>query len=89
MPQPPSATSSTSFDPKVVVAQPAWETALRAKARETLAALNTMAVQASPVTFIIEKVPVEFSWTTTEATFDINTGMYALRMPLPWITGKA
>lgn len=87
MPQP--TTSSTQFDPRQVVALPAWETALRAKARETLAALTTMAVQASPVTFIIEKVPVEFSWTATEATFDINSGMYALRMPLSWITGKA
>jgi hypothetical protein len=87
MPQP--TTSSTSFDPRQVVAQPAWETALRAKARETLSALTTMAVQASPVTFLVEKVPVEFSWDARDAMFDINAGMYTLQLPLSWITGKA
>jgi hypothetical protein len=81
--------SSPPPDPRAIVAQPAWETALRTKARDVLATLNTLAVQASPITFTVQGVRVGFSWGTNDAVFDINDGMYTLRIPLPWVTGKA
>lgn len=86
---PASATPAPPVDRRAIIAQPAWETALRTKARDTLSTLTTLAIQASPISFTVQNIPVGFSWGTSDAVFDINDGMYTLRMPLSWITGKA
>jgi hypothetical protein len=75
-------------DPRTVIAQPTFETAMRAKAKDTLAALTTLAVQATPIAFTVQNIPVSFSWGSNIAMFDINDGTYQLRMPLAWVTGK-
>lgn len=75
-------------DPRAVIAQPAWETAMRTKARDTVLALNTMAVQASPITFVVQGINVQFSWGDNDARLAIGDGLYSLKMPLSWITGK-
>jgi hypothetical protein len=61
---------------------------MRAKAKDVLATLNTLAVQASPITFTVQGIPVGFSWGAADAVFDIHSGIYTLRMPLAWVTGK-
>lgn len=68
------------------ISAPAFETALRDKARETLATLDSLELQASPVTFTVSDIPVELRRGTTNATLVIAGGMYSLRLPLAWLT---
>jgi hypothetical protein len=71
------------------ISAPSWETELRAKARDVLAGLDQMGVNASPVTFAVQGITVHMARnSTSEVAIEIADGLYALRLPVAWLTGK-
>lgn len=68
------------------IAAATWETEMRAKAREAIATLDSIDVQASPITFTVQGVDVELAWGDNLARLSIGDGSYQLRLPLTWLT---
>lgn len=69
-----------------IVTDPGFEIALRAKAKDVLGQLDTMQVQASPLTFTCQDVAVTILWGTRDVEIKIDDG-YDIVMPLAWLTG--
>lgn len=70
------------------IVDPAFETALRAKAKEIIETLDvTLDVEAGPVAFTVTGIDVTLSWGPTDAVLTIAGGAYSLRVPAEWITG--
>jgi hypothetical protein len=68
------------------IAQPAFETELRAKAREIIDTLGELEAQASPVTFTVQGVDCELAWADNDARLAVASGAYQWRIPRAWLT---
>jgi hypothetical protein len=69
-----------------IIAAPAWETAMRAKAREAITTLDQIEVEAQPLRFEVQGIPVELTWGENDARVAIAGATYQLRVPVAWIT---
>jgi hypothetical protein len=68
------------------IAAPAFETALRAKAKEIIDTMGQLDVQASPITFGVQDIPIELAWGDNDARVSVANGAYQWRVPLSWLT---
>jgi hypothetical protein len=68
------------------ISAPAWETAMRAKAKEIIDTMGALQAQASPITFDVQDVPVELAWANNDARVTVVDGAYQLRIPVAWLT---
>jgi hypothetical protein len=68
------------------IATPAFETALRAKAKEIIDTMGALEAQASPVSFTVQDIPAELAWGDNDARVSIANGAYQWRIPLGWLT---
>jgi hypothetical protein len=68
------------------IAAPAWETAMRAKAKEIIDTMGTLEAHASPITFDVQGIPIEIAWADNDARVTIVDGAYQLRVPVAWLT---
>jgi hypothetical protein len=72
-----------------IITAAAWEKALRAKVREVLAGLDELGVDASPVTFVVQGITVHMAGQPPhDVILEIAEGVYSLRLPVAWVTGK-
>lgn len=68
------------------IATPAFETALRAKAKEIIDTMGQLEAQANPITFDVQDIPIELSWADNDARLSVVNGAYTLRVPVGWLT---
>lgn len=68
------------------ISAPAWETAMRAKAKEIIDTMGALQAQASPITFDVQDVPVELAWGDNLARLSVADGAYQIRVPVAWLT---
>lgn len=73
----------TTYD---TVATVDFKNALHNKAQEVLSTLDTLEVQASPITFQVNAIDVAMSWGTRDIHFTIAGDAYDYVIPLAWIT---
>lgn len=71
---------------QATIAAPAFETALRAKAKEIIDTMGALEAQASPVRFDVQDVPVELAWGDNLARLSVADGAYVWRVPVGWLT---
>jgi hypothetical protein len=67
------------------IATPTFETALRAKAKEIIDTMGALEVQANPLRFDVQDIPVELSWADNDARLSVADGAYTLRVPVGWL----
>jgi hypothetical protein len=68
------------------IAAPAFETELRAKAREIITTLGELEAHASPVAFTVQDIDCELAWADNDARLSVASGAYQWRIPLGWLT---
>jgi hypothetical protein len=68
------------------IADPAFETALRAKAKEIIDTMGALEAEASPFRFDVQDIPVELAWGDNLARVSIADDAYQWRLPLAWLT---
>jgi hypothetical protein len=68
------------------IADPAFETALRAKAKEIIDTMGALEAEASPIRFDVQDIPVELAWGDNLARVSIADDAYLWRLPLAWLT---
>jgi hypothetical protein len=68
------------------IADPAFETALRVRAKEIIDTMGALEAQASPVSFTVQDIPAELAWGDNDARISIADGGYQWRIPLAWLT---
>jgi hypothetical protein len=68
------------------IATPAFETALRAKAKEIIDTMGALEAEASPIRFDVQDIPVELAWADNDARLSVADGAYQFRVPVGWLT---
>jgi hypothetical protein len=68
------------------IADPAFETELRARAKEIIDTMGALEAQASPIAFTVQDIPAELAWGDNDARVAIADGAYQWRIPLAWLT---
>lgn len=68
------------------IAAPAFETALRAKAKDVIDTMGQLQVEASPITFDVNGIAVELACGENDCRVTIADGTYQLRVPVDWLT---
>lgn len=70
------------------VSPPAFEAAMRQKAKDILSTLANLEVEASPVNFTVDDVTIAMTWGSETIEFNIGE-VFNITLPLPWITDSA
>jgi hypothetical protein len=68
------------------IAAPAFETDLRAKAKEIIDTMGALEAEASPVKFTVDGIDVELAWGDNDARISVADGAYEWLTPLAWLT---
>lgn len=68
------------------IAAPAFETDLRAKAKEIIDTMGALEAEASPVNFTVDGIDVELAWGENDVRLSVAGGAYDWLVPLPWLT---
>lgn len=68
------------------IADPAFETALRGKAKEIIDTMGALEAQANPIAFEVNDIPVELAWADNDARLSVAGGAYQWRVPVAWLT---